>query len=182
MSHPFTDVLVYEDHLPLSWTLCSSPQAQIEQVNQRNERLLMVLHASEESHKEVLEENPEQMAAIIRLEAKLDLLTDLVTELIRSGQEGANSYPVKLSAVGIEWYCENVELQAGQVVLLSLYLDTRMAQPLTLLAEVLSVTAEAEGMAVLCLFKGVSPPVTDLLEKSVFRCHRRQVASLKSRS
>lgn len=67
----------------------------------------------------------------------------------------------------------------GQYVVISLYLTDNYPRPVELLCECVDVTPEAGTIKILCKFYGLNPAVSDLLEKLVFRAHRRDVARKK---
>ncbi|PLY12065.1 MAG: hypothetical protein C0631_18325 [Sedimenticola sp.] len=181
MLDPFDGVLDCHGEFPIAWEVaCVYTDYDCSVANHRNERLLGLLHSLEDVRKDSYDETYESNANLARVEAKLDLLLDLVSELLTTESADLKPCSLRLSSRGAEWMGESTDLQPSQQVWLSLGLDPKLPRPLKLLAEVVNVFREPGGLRMLLAFKLQSELVTDLLEKAIFRYHRRQIASQKS--
>ena len=182
MPHPFDNVLACEGDFPLTWSNAEGHNShECSQINQRNERLLSILHTMDESRKEPVEEKSDQSVHLMRIEAKLDLMIDLVAQLLSAKSVDLKACPVRLSAMGIEWLSDDItDLRVSQLLWISLHLDPVLPQPVKLLSEVISVSADQGKERIVARFKSLSPAIRDLMEKTIFRFHRRQIAMLKS--
>ena len=181
MGHPFDDMLVCEQMIALSWerAIDLSPDNGL-QTNQRNMRLLGLLNSFDESRSENPEEFSENSAALLRLEAKVDLLLDLFSDLLKKTPMDHQQCTVRLSAKGLEWESNAEHFESGEPLWISLRLDPKLPQPIKLLARVISSENNQNTVKTLVAFEGLSEELIDLLEKAVFRIHRRQVANRKT--
>ncbi|WP_260291647.1 PilZ domain-containing protein [Sedimenticola hydrogenitrophicus] len=150
--------------------------------DEKNERLLRTLLFSQDLHHEHGDESGDRMVAdLARVEAKLDLLLDMVSDLLRQEQSPAVATPVELWLNGASWTSGTDRLpELGGRLWLSLYIDSRLAQPLRLPARVTDVAGIAESFRVTVAFEVLDEPVQDLLAKLIFRQHRRMIAQQKA--
>lgn len=109
---------------------------------EQNARLLRAILVSQELRSEPGDELGDRAGAdVARVEAKLDLLLDMVSQLLRCEQQGASQSPVLLWLTGAAWRCQGGRLPAvGERLWLALYVDTRLAQPLRLPVLVTGIT------------------------------------------
>jgi len=82
-------------------------------------------------------------------------------------------------AHGLEWLAREGRPAPGVRGLLALYVNPAFPQPLTLPGRVVAHRAGADGLWAQFEFEGLSPPVSELIEKLVFRHHRRQIAEAR---
>lgn len=130
-------------------------------------------------------EDPEQPAdpALLRLEAKLDVLTLLMTGF--AAAQGAIDAPVALT-----WSARGAEVQVrgafavGTVGTFRMSASEWLPTPLVVPATVVA-SASGDGgddvTRVWLRFGPLSPSLADALERHVFRIHRREVAEIRRR-
>jgi len=128
-------------------------------------------------------EDPEQPAdpSLLRLEAKLDVLTLLMTGFAAS--QGALDAPVALV-----WSARGAEVQVRGTFTVGTEGTFRMAAsdwlptPLMVPATVVASAPDGDGITRVWLrFEPLSPALSDALERHVFRIHRREVAEIRRR-
>lgn len=180
---PLSEGLMYEDQLPLGWMPLQEPvsDSQLIRTAEQNEHLLQGMITLQEHHSDTTEEDSENTNEIKRIELKLDLLLEIVSQLKKPCEEDPDTKPLRLGAKGIAWKSTGSPLpEAGQHLWVTLRLDPRLPRPLKLQGEVVAVDKGGEADRVLVKFQDLGQKVTELLEKIIFRHHRRQVAFLKA--
>jgi len=171
--------VVYADELPIQWqVLDQAPEAEIlGRWDMANERVLKLVSVLEENTREPGEEHALAGHELARLDFKLDLVLDLLGHMVRHQQSLPGARDVRLHGAGVEWECAREEAPApGQHLQVSLHLNPVLPQPLTLYGEVERTTAADGSTRVVVAFAGMSEAVQDLLEKLIFRHHRRSIA------
>lgn len=142
----------------------------------RSEALLRALGSAEDSrHHEDLEEAGPAESAIRRLEAKLDLLTALVSRAVRASQPHDPQ-------VRVDWSARGASLQVAAPVAPGTAGQFRI-EPSDAFPEALVLPARAlacgdeDGTLVLVVgFEELGGPLEEALERHLFRLHRREVA------
>jgi len=169
----------FQAELPIEWEpLVTAPGLdELAGVDARNRELLSALLLCDEAASEVEEEA--QGEHWHRLDAKLDLVLSLLGELLLQ-QRGMP--PARRLRLAGEWLaieaCPGEELPAiGERLRLRLYLSPRIPRPLDLLAR---VSEKDETGLVRLQFDAIADATRDLLERHVFRQHRRAVALARS--
>lgn len=165
-------------NIPFSWSQmsvdmgCGAAVLAQENIN----RLQVILGLDDYSSHDVHDDEKGLAAEIQRLDFKINIILGLVAQLVTTRSELPLPVPVTLSAdILVFNSSENVPPQ-GAMVALQLFLDKRYPFPLVFHGRVETV-AHAAGTNVIL---EPSPPVfQELLEKYIFRCHRRHIASLK---
>ncbi len=114
-----------------------------------------------------------------RIENKLNLLIDMVSQLSGQRQQYLHSTPVKLSCKGIEWISDTA-IEEGEL-LLELCLDGEMQHTLKIIAGSVAVKEQAEGYLIHAAFSSLDEIEENHLEKWIFSHHRRTVAQRRSR-
>jgi len=179
---PLDHGLVHHERLRLGTSpIDALPDPELrDQLDTENERFLRGLAAMEE-HVEPGEDGEGLHPELARLDLKVSLLMDLVGELL-SRQAGLPSpEPVRFNGEGIAWASRDT-LPEGRLVALELYLHGGLPRPLHLFARVVAARPAGEGFELTGEFLGLSETVRDLIEKHVFRAHRRQVARHRART
>jgi hypothetical protein len=165
--------LVLEDRLPLRWraseTADAAPTLQLS-----NEETLRVILSLDEHHAEASDENPEFAHEVQRLETKINLILELVSQVLARQLQLPEALPVRLSAHEIEWETASAPA-SGSLVLIEAYACPRYPRPLFLPATV----KESGGGRVRAELDDLGAPVQDLLEKLIFRHHRRLIAATR---
>lgn len=172
----FNEGLVYQANLALAWRpYVAGQDPNAEALNLANEQTLRLLAAVEEFYPEAGDEHA-QNHELARLESKLNLLLELVGELLTAQRPLPPARAVRLNAHAVEWReAGDGRPKPGTPVLLEVYLSSEMSRPLRLMAQTVAADPAAPE-AVLATVEHLSEPVVDLLEKCIFRRHRRAIA------
>jgi hypothetical protein len=176
-----SDGLIFEDFLPLAWSPGTLPQdAALMRLNADNQQLLAAESSLDEMrvHEALKDESPALLHELQRLEFKLNVLLRLTSELAKRNSDLPQPHHIKLSSGGMEWIGDDAPPVSSTGVL-DLYINTTLPQPLKLPATVVGNRAHAEMGAAQMRFSGLSDQVVDLIEKLIFRHHRRLVAGAR---
>lgn len=115
---------------------------------------------------------------IQRLEFKVNVLIQLVARLLKREELMPPERAWRLHVGGLEWLA-GAQPESG-VGIVDLYASRVFPEPLRLPGRVLGVREDASGRWVQFAFDGLSPQVSDLLAKLIFRHHRRAVAGTRA--
>lgn len=154
-----------QDELPVASVMA--------RVNARNEAVLRALAMLEE-HDESAADDVER-AEFHRLEGKVNLVLELLSELVRQQHPGPPQIAMRFSAEGVCWHATSAHRE-GDVLLTEWYLLPAWPVALTLYARVAHSRRAAGGHLVCARIEGASDSTRDWLEKLVFRRHRRAIA------
>lgn len=113
---------------------------------------------------------------IERLEGKIDVLLGMVARLAALGQAPGAACNVRLFSQGLEWRAASGSPRAGTRGAVLLQVNPGFAQSLTLHGVVTGEHASEDGAWVRFRFEGVGERVVEMLERLIFRRHRRRVA------
>ncbi|MDP9009526.1 MAG: PilZ domain-containing protein [Pseudomonadota bacterium] len=182
MSESFLgDGLIFEESLPVSW----SPGAPAEglllaRLNADNHQLLGAESSLDEVrvHEALKDESPALLHELQRLEYKVNILLRLVGELALRSSGLPAAQRVRMSARALEWFGES-GAPAGATGLLSVYINPALPQPLRIPCVVAGQCIIEDSRATQMRFMGLSEAVVDMLEKLIFRHHRRLVAGAR---
>ena len=177
---PLSSGLLYTGSLPLRWSkrAAVTGEAELQLAMARAEQILQALLLLQDQGREVVDDEGERAADIIRLEAKVDLLLDLVSQLLQT-DTAAGTCSLRLGATAVAWQSGDAAVEAGMPVWIELFLDRRLPAPLRLPGVILAAATANPGW-ITAQFECCIAPVVDLLEKVIFRQHRRQVAQMKA--
>lgn len=180
--NPLGQGLVYEGETGMAWELrLDRAQESVSGAEtERNERLLRALSLFDEQGSERPDDESETTPELIRLETKLDLALELLFELVSSNKEKLRRVPIRLGAYGMEWRQEAPPPGIEDPLWVHLRLDPRLPQPIRLPARVVAVETLASGDLVRVEFEHQGGELPELLEKFIFRHHRRQVAQMRA--
>ncbi|HEY1900676.1 MAG TPA: PilZ domain-containing protein [Steroidobacteraceae bacterium] len=170
------DELAYEEVLPVSWSprADSADAAAAASFIERNIRLLQALAAIEDHG---ISEKPDESATdLTRLDFKINLLLDLVGQLVVANRPRPASSPIRFNAQGAVWHAAPPLPRARETGIVEIHLRDFLAEPLRLMGTLTNVSAAGE---VTVRFAPVGEPLGDLLERLIFRHHRRQVAGIR---
>jgi hypothetical protein len=171
--------LAYEDVLPVAWRPRSEPldAIAVASLTDRNVKTLQVCAAIEEHGAvEKQDDKSPNSADLQRLEVKMNLVLDVLGQILAASVPRPPQTSIRFNALGATWRMRPPYPQPQAEGLLEIYLRDCIAQLLTLIARVSSVTPDGVVKARL------SPPgeaTADLIEKLAFRRHRRQVAGVR---
>lgn len=167
----------YQAEMPLGWQSGPLPAATV--LHEWMHTNVVLLHALATMETQAPardnESGNDMERKLERVEVKLDLALDLLSKLLAQHIPKPASCPVTLSASGIEWVCQGTP-PAGNIVI-SLFINPRLAQPLLLPASVRNATTAASGTRIAAEFTHLNEEVQEWLERTVFRNHRRFIQS-----
>ena len=168
--------LSYDDALPMQWSELSAPLegVRLERLCESNANLLGRVAAIEERHRMVGEEG-ELEQEINRLHSKIDLLLGLVASIARAHLKLPETVELRLSADYVRWKSVGPAPAAGSRIMISLYLNPCIAEPLQMPAV---VQDQSDGRLEAC-FEHPGASCYSALEQHVFLHHRRSVAETR---
>jgi hypothetical protein len=173
--------LIFEDFLPLGWVPGALPQGVVlARLNADNQQLLGAESSLDEVRVQdaLKDESPALLHELQRLEFKLNVLLRLTSELAKRSSNLPEPRHVKLAAGGMEWIGVGAP-KMGDTGVIDLYINTTLPQPLRLPATVIGNRPHPDAAASQMQFSGLSDQVVDLIEKLIFRHHRRLVAGAR---
>jgi hypothetical protein len=168
--------LAYEEVLPVHWApLPGSMDAAVAaSFTERNVRLLQALAAIEDHG--VADKPDESAPDLTRLDFKINLLLDLVGQLLVANRPRRAPVAIRFNSQGALWHASAPLPLAGTQGVAEIHLRDFLAEPLRLVGTLTQVGADGE---VTVRFAPVGEPLADLLERLIFRHHRRQVAGIR---
>jgi hypothetical protein len=182
MPEPFLgDGLVFEESLPVAWT--PGPLAQglaLARLNTDNHQLLGAESSLDEVrvHEALKDESPALLHELQRLEYKVNILLRLTAELALRSSGLPPAERVRLSSHALEWFGEQTP-PTGSTGQLSIYINPALPQPLRIPCVVAGERIIEGSRSTQLRFVGLSDAVVDMLEKLIFRHHRRLVAGAR---
>ncbi|APZ42999.1 PilZ domain-containing protein [Acidihalobacter ferrooxydans] len=176
------DRIVYRGRLPLMWTSAQAEptQADLATMNETNATLLKVFLALDEMPTESADGNSELQQAYFRLDAKLNLLLDLIGEMLTRQKALPAVHDFALSELGLVWFEKNAQTrpaEGGENAYVELYLKPDFPRPVRFFTRLGIKAASDQGVQLAGRFSGMSEEVRDALAKLIFRQHRRMVAN-----
>jgi Atypical PilZ domain, cyclic di-GMP receptor len=182
MPEPFLgDGLIFEESLPVGWT--PGPLAEglaLARLNTDNHQLLGAESSLDEVrvHEALKDESPALLHELQRLEYKVNILLRLTAELALRSSGLPPAERVRLSSHALEWFGEHTHA-AGGTGQLSIYINPALPQPLRIPCMVAGERIIEDSRVTQLRFVGLSDAVVDMLEKLIFRHHRRLVAGAR---
>jgi Atypical PilZ domain, cyclic di-GMP receptor len=176
------DGITYHDQLPFAWEFHSQlpSEGELHRLNCANEELLQTLLVLDEPTLDS-EEETEGMGHEHwrRLEGKLNILLSLVGEMLTADAALPATHALQLGVAGLCVQGVNASTpQPGHILKVSLFLDPKFPRPLQLFAHVLEVNEKSFTL----VYSALDAPVQDLLDRYVFRQHRRAIASSRKQA
>jgi hypothetical protein len=178
------DGLIFEDLLPLAWDAGSLAQGlTLARMNADNQQLLGAEASLDEVrvHEALKDESPALLHELQRLEFKLNVLLRLTAELTVRNSSLPPSRHSRLSSEGLEWMGEGSPT-VGATGILSAYINPALPQPLKISCTVIGERVHESQRVAQLRFCGLSDAVVELLQKLIFRHHRRLVAGARQAS
>jgi len=181
---------VYEDCLPLMWeTFETKPSpAEIAVIHNSNEEILKAIYVLGEGYVEIEDAHNTLAQQVMRMDAKISFLMDMVGQLLAKSLIIPESRAVSLSSTGMEW----VDTHAPEInayIHVQLYLKLKYPKPVILPAVVTSVAdssldssldflleKSAQEFKIAVSFESLSASFEEWLERLIFRHHRRLIA------
>jgi hypothetical protein len=178
------DGLIFEELLPLAWSAGEMPQGlALARLNADNQQLLGAESSLDEVRvsEALKEESPALLHELQRLEYKLNILLRLTAELALRSSALPPAQKARLGARGLEWFGAAAPA-AGAAGLVQIYINPALPQPLKIPCTVAGERTEDGERIAQLQFRDMSDGVVDLLEKLIFRHHRRLVAGSRASS
>lgn len=172
--------VAYTTTLPLSWReAVNIAPGETERWQHANISLLHALATVEAMPADREKELGLAAKAYERLETKVDVMLDMLGRLLAERIEIPPEHLIILRANGLEWLDMNAP-ETGSEIVICLYLSPKLPQPLTLTASVQSCAQEGDSTRVQCVFTHLNAEITEWLERTVFRYHRRSVHHMQA--
>ena len=175
--------LTLSDNISVSWRAIDHrpDDAELAQVNEANESFLRAVSALATISTEDIEVDSGISQEIARLDIKVNLLLDLVSQLLYRQLEIPALSPVIMSSDEIEWRGEQLP-EPGLTVFVQAYVQRGTPKPLGFYGEVVSTRQEYQRGCARVRYLGLSGAAQSWLDKLIFRHHRREVAYKRSQS
>ncbi len=141
----------------------------------RNAVVLRALSTLESTAEWEPDTSDPQQRQIERLEAKIDMAVSMLAQLLDTQGHWPHMQPCQLFAKGLIT-STSLKLDEGAHGIVELYLDHRLPQPLMLPASIGSSQPQDGGLYRLQFdWFGLDEHVTEWLERTIFRLHRREI-------
>lgn len=174
--------LAYEDVAPLGFKpLAALPEgSDLQRLNAENAQVLQADSSLEEYRRvEPREDGEPLFQELQRLEFKLDVVLRVMGSLLEHQDAVPGRRKFRIYAQGIEWSETAAAPALGTRGVVSLYVNRSLPFPIELPGEVTAVLQAGGETNVRVAFQGLSVHVAELLEKFIFRHHRRLVAEAR---
>ena len=174
--------LAYHDVMPIGFKPLSAlpDEAELLRVNGENQQILLLDASLEERHPvDPKDDDVVMRHELERIESKLNVVMQLLSRLLSRDNVLPVDRKFRLAGDGIEWdHDAALKVDSPGVVLL--HINRSLPYPLQLAGKVVGCH-QGEGKArVAFVFEGVGANVIELLEKMIFRHHRRAIADARS--
>jgi len=171
----FDDAIACDEVRQASFIPGEQDQACSQLHNARGEAFLQAVAVVEDSRSEDPDEHTPAGLVLSRIEARLDLLTNLVAALVQYRGHSDNGQQLRWSALGA---CLRVPeaVDAGAAGTFQIQPVDWLPQTLQLPASVVACAQENDGARLWLRFEGLSPGLSSALERHLFRVHRRAIA------
>ncbi len=168
-------------NLPLEWSsLAGFSSSLSSSVERANQNCLKIVLGLDEGMHEAPDENAELSQGLQRMDFKINIILELVGQLVSQNIQMPISTDIKLGPKAIQWLASTNPPEPGQKVQIKIYLDARFPFPYLIFGSVTSVTPVKDGDCIVVETAQENAYSLELLEKYIFRCHRRQIARIKS--
>ena len=174
--------LIFEELLPLAWVAGPLPHgADLARLNADNHQLLGAEYSLEEVRvpEALKEESQALLHELLRLEYKLNVLLRLTADLAARSAALPPQQPIRLGAHGLEWIGAGAP-PVGQSGMLQVYINPALPQPLKIPCVVVGERMHNGERVAQLEFRELSEAVVDMLEKLIFRHHRRLVKGARA--
>lgn len=175
--------LNFTDNISIDWRPVADypDDARLALVNESNEAFLRAVSAIGAFAPEPAEDGVGISQEIARLDLKINLLLDLVSQLIYKQLDIPERSLVTISSGEISWSSSRVP-EPGAVVFVQVYIQHGTPKPLCFYGKVISTGQEYEAGCARVSFLGLAGSAQSWLDKLIFRHHRRAVAFGKSKN
>jgi hypothetical protein len=175
------DGLIFDEALPVVWT--AGPLAEgsvLARLNADNHQLLGAESSLDEVrvHEALKDESPALVHELQRLEYKVNILLRLTSELALRNSGLPQAQRIRLTSRALEWFADPIPA-VGSTGVLAVYVNPALPQPVKISCSVEGERIEDNARAAQLRFRGLSDAVVELLDKLIFRHHRRLVAGAR---
>ncbi|SRR6056297_194518 len=169
--------LSFTDDMSIEWRRVEREpdEARLAIVNESNESFLRAVSVIGAFPGEFSEEEVASSQEVARLDLKINLLLDLVSELIYQQSSIPPRRTATVSAREIAWRDENPPA-LDDILFMQVYIQHGTPKPLSVYGRVVAVQGEGDASTNRVRYLGLSPSAQSWLDKLVFRHHRREVA------
>lgn len=169
--------LSFTDEVSLLWRRVEQPpdEARLATVNESNESFLRAVSVIGAFPGEYSEEEVASSQEFARLDLKINLLLDLVSQLIYQQVDMPPRRRVTISTNDITWRDE-APPAPGETLFVQVYIEHGTPKPLTFYGSVVGSQEDRAEGETRVRFLGLSPSAQSWLDKLIFRHHRREVA------
>jgi hypothetical protein len=165
---------LHVDGEPLAWP---PPQEQLSWLAERNANTLAAIAALEERRADLAEDDSPLMQEMLRMDAKLTALVDIVNQLLVPASTLPPRQSVRFNAIGAVLATDFAA--GGEAMLLRLRFELCRSLPLELPAK---IERRFDDGRVFVVFTPMADVLGDAIERLVFRHHRRKVAEARQLS
>lgn len=175
------DGLIFDEALPVVWT--AGPLAEgsvLARLNADNHQLLGAESSLDEVrvHEALKDESPALVHELQRLEYKVNILLRLTSELALRNSGLPAAQRIRLTSRALEWFADPTPA-VGSTGVLAVYVNPALPQPVKIPCIVEGERVQDSARAAQMRFKGLSDAVVEMLDKLIFRHHRRLVAGAR---
>ena len=169
-------------NLPLEWSaLTGSGSSTLSpSVERANQNCLKIVLGLDEGVHEVPDDSAELNQDLQRMDFKINIILELVGQLVSQNIQMPTNTDIKLGPKAIQWLVSENPPESGQTIQLKIYLDARFPFPFVIFGSVTSVIPAEFGYCIAMKTAQKNTYSLELLEKYIFRCHRRHIARMKS--
>ncbi|MFT7174308.1 MAG: hypothetical protein ACJAUG_000297, partial [Halioglobus sp.] len=164
--------LTFTDNISIDWKPvdCQPDDSRLALVNESNESFLRAVSALGAFSTDGSEDEVGLSQEILRLDLKVNLLLDLVSQLIYQQLEIPGKSEVTISSTSIQWRASKVP-PPGIIVFVQVYIQHGTPKPLCFYGKVQSSQEQYESGLALVSYLGLSGSVQSWLDKLIFRHH-----------
>jgi Atypical PilZ domain, cyclic di-GMP receptor len=173
--------LIFEEMLPLTWVAGALPHGPLlARLNADNHQLLSAESTLDEVRiSDALKEESQALVhELQRLEYKLNILLRLTADLAARASPLPAAHKARLGERGLEWFGDAAP-PVGATGMLHIYINSALPQPLKIPCVVAGERSQNSERVAQLQFRDMSNAVVDMIEKLIFRHHRRLVAGAK---
>lgn len=174
--------LTFTDNISIDWKPVDyqPDDSRLALVNESNESFLRAVSALGAFSNDVSEDEISLSQEITRLDLKVNLLLDLVSQLIYQQLEIPEKSQVTISSTNIQWSATKVPVP-GATVFVQVYIQHGTPKPLCFYGKVQSSDEQFQSGLAVVSYLGLSGSAQSWLDKLIFRHHRRAIAFSKSK-
>ncbi|MDX1732799.1 MAG: PilZ domain-containing protein [Halioglobus sp.] len=175
--------LSFTDNFSIEWRPVeySPDDEHLALVNQSNEAFLRAVAALAAFSGEHSEEEGAISQEIERLDRKVNLVLDLVSQLVYKQLDLPDKTRVTISATDMLWREDNPPAP-GEKVFVQAYVQHGTPKPLCFYGEVTSTQQDRDAGCCRVSYVGLSQSLQSWLDKLIFRHHRREVAFKRAKT